>query len=66
MPISDVVLTKLLEDKLRVAQRAMERRILGVTRKDRIRNEEIRKRTQVKDVIQEALNLKWSWARRTL
>ena len=54
--------TKLLEDKLRVAQRAMERRMLRVTRKDRIRNEEIRKRTQVKDVIQEALSFKWSWA----
>ena len=40
-----------------MAQRATERRMLRVTR-----NEEIRKRTQVKDVIQKAFSLKWSWA----
>ena len=55
-------LTARQEEKLRVAQRAMERRMLGITRRDRIRNEEIRRRTGVKDVILEANNLKWSWA----
>ena len=55
-------LTKKQQEKLKVTQRAMERRMLGVTRRDRLRNEEIRRRTQTKDVAIEAANLKWSWA----
>lgn len=36
--------------------------MLGLTRRDRIRNEEIRRKTAVKDVVLEANNLRWSWA----
>ena len=39
-----------LISKLKVAQRAMERAMLGVSLRDRIRNEEIRRRTKVTDI----------------
>lgn len=55
-------LTKAQSENLRVAQRAMERRILGISLKDKVRNEEIRRRTLMKDVVQEARHLKWKWA----
>ena len=55
-------LTSRQQERLRVAQRGMERRMLGVTRRDKIRNDEIRRRTGVTDVVQMARNLKWSWA----
>ena len=54
--------TKLQEQKLRTAQTAMERRMLGITKRDRIRNEEIRRRTGMKDAVTEAKHLKWKWA----
>ena len=46
-------MTKVQENKLRTTQRKMERIMLGVTLKDKIRNEEIRMRTGIKDIIQE-------------
>ena len=49
-------------NKLRCAQRAMERRMLGVSLKDRKRNEWIRKMTKVTDVIERVKKLKWQWA----
>ena len=51
-----------LMNKLKVAQRAMERAMLGVSLRDRIRNEEIRKRTKVTDIAQRISKLKWQWA----
>ena len=48
--------------RLRVAQRAMERIMLGVWLRDRIRNTEVRNRTGLKDVARSALALKWQWA----
>jgi hypothetical protein len=48
--------------KLQVAQRSMERRMLKVSRRDRIRNEDIRARTLVKDVTEEAARNKLRWA----
>ncbi|CAH2238816.1 jg6167 [Pararge aegeria aegeria] len=36
--------------RLRVTQRAMERAMLGVSLRDEIRNEEIRRRTRVTDI----------------
>ena len=54
--------TKQLEQKLRTTQRAMERRMLKITLKDRIRNSDIRKQTQVKDIIQKIKQAKWRWA----
>src|SRR5215469_3771925 len=55
-------LTEILEEKLRVAQRRMERAMLGITIKDRRRNEWIRSQTKVKDVVQYIKCSKWQWA----
>ncbi|KAI8440612.1 hypothetical protein MSG28_001831 [Choristoneura fumiferana] len=49
-----------LINRLRVAQRAMERAMLGVSLRDRIRNEEIR--TRVIDIAKRISLLKWQWA----
>ncbi|CAH2268857.1 jg27184 [Pararge aegeria aegeria] len=48
--------------RLRVSQRAMERAMLGVSLRDQIRNEEIRRRTRVTDIAQRVAKLKWQWA----
>ena len=54
--------TKKLEKKLRVTERAMERIMVGITRKDRVRNEDLRNKTNVRDIIQEIKTKKWRWA----
>ncbi|CAH2245006.1 jg6946 [Pararge aegeria aegeria] len=48
--------------RLRISQRAMERVMLGVSLRDQIRNEEIRRRTGATDIAQRAAKLKWKWA----
>ncbi|CAH2232298.1 jg21680 [Pararge aegeria aegeria] len=48
--------------RLRVTQRAMERAMIGVSLRDRIRNVEIRRRTRVTDIAQRVAKLKWQWA----
>ncbi|CAH2265183.1 jg16839 [Pararge aegeria aegeria] len=48
--------------RLRNTQRAMERAMLGVSLRDQIRNEEIRRRTRVTDIAQRVAKLKWKWA----
>ncbi|XP_072943439.1 uncharacterized protein [Epargyreus clarus] len=48
--------------RLKVAQRAMERAMLGIFLRDRIRNEEIRRRTKVTDIALKISKLKWQWA----
>ena len=40
--------TKRLEKKLKVTERAMERVLIGVTRKDRVSNQDLRKNTECK------------------
>lgn len=55
-------LTVRLVHKFKVAQRAMERYMLGVSLRDRIRNEVIRQRTRVIDVAHRISKLKWQWA----
>ena len=40
----------------------MERAMLGVTLRDRIRNDEIRRRTKVTDIARRIARLKWQWA----
>ena len=47
---------------LRRTKRAIERAILGVSLRDRIRNEEIRRGTKVTDIAQRIAKL-WQWAR---
>ena len=54
--------TKRQRSKLIVPQRAMERSLLKITRRDRKKNEWIRQQTGVKDVLESAARLKWSWA----
>jgi hypothetical protein len=48
--------------RLQVEQRAMERIILGVNRTHHIRNKTVRKKSDVKDVVKNAMELKWRWA----
>ena len=55
-------LTKALVKKLETSQRAMERRMLNVKLKDRIRITTIRQRTRVTDIAQFVTNTKWKWA----
>ncbi|CAH2245134.1 jg2388 [Pararge aegeria aegeria] len=55
-------LTMGLIRRLRVTQRAMERAMLGVSLREQIRNEEIRRRTRVTDISQRLVKLKWQWA----
>ncbi|KAI8421117.1 hypothetical protein MSG28_008210 [Choristoneura fumiferana] len=44
------------------SDRAMERAMLEVSLRDRIRNEEIRRRTWVTDIAKRISSLKWQWA----
>ena len=55
-------LTKKSVNKVRVTQRAMERSMLGITIRDRVPNEAIRRRTGVTDAVERMACLKWSWA----
>jgi hypothetical protein len=55
-------LTMGLIRRLNFTQRAMERAMLEVSLRDRIRNDEIRKRTQVTDIARGIADLKWQWA----
>ena len=47
---------------LQTFQRKMEKKILGVRLQDRIRNEDLRKRTNVKDATTVATHTKCKWA----
>jgi hypothetical protein len=55
-------LTARLVHKFKVAQRAMERAMLGVSLRDRIRNELMRQRTKVTNIAHHINTLKWQWA----
>ncbi|GFN77359.1 endonuclease-reverse transcriptase [Plakobranchus ocellatus] len=55
-------LTKATTQKLRVAQRAMERKIVGIKLTDRVKCSEIRKRTQIQDIVDFVAKQKWKWA----
>ena len=55
-------LTKHQEKKLAVAQRSMERLLLNITKRDKIRNEIIRCKTGVKDIIERVRCMRGQWA----
>ena len=55
-------LNKQMTNKLRTAQRAMERKMLDLKLKDKIPCSEIRKRTKVINIIEYTLKQKWKWA----
>ncbi|CAH2268322.1 jg5502 [Pararge aegeria aegeria] len=44
-------------------KRTMERAMLGVSLRNQIRNEQIRRRTRVTDIARRVAKLKWQWAR---
>ncbi|CAG9795108.1 unnamed protein product [Diatraea saccharalis] len=48
--------------RLKVTKRVTERAMLGISLRDRIRNQEIRKRTYVTDIAQRIAQLNWQWA----
>lgn len=54
-------LTEKQKNMLRINQRKMERKILCISLKDKIRNSEIRKRTGIQDVVIRATDIKWKW-----
>ncbi|KAL0810833.1 hypothetical protein ABMA28_010143 [Loxostege sticticalis] len=56
------VFTKDSINKLRVAQRAIERKLVGVTLRDRMTNKSLREQSKVTDVVQRVAKLKWEWA----
>ena len=55
-------LTKYQRVKLAVTQKSMERSMLNITLKDKIRNEVIRSKTKVKDVTDKVYRMKGQWA----
>jgi Reverse transcriptase (RNA-dependent DNA polymerase) len=59
--LETVALTQISANKLRVMQRAMERSMLGVSLRDKIKNEDIRKKTGIKDIVERIAELKWQW-----
>ena len=54
--------TKVMEQKLITTQRAMERRMLNLTLRDKVRHTDIRQKTKVKDIIEKIKETKWRWA----
>ena len=58
-------LNKQTTNKLRTAQRAMERKMLDLKLKDKIPCLEIGKRTKIIDIIEYTLKQKWKWAGHT-
>jgi hypothetical protein len=54
--------TKETEQMLITTQRAMERQMLHISLRDKIRHSEIRKKTKVKDILEKIKEAKWRWA----
>ena len=57
-----LTLTKASANKLMVSQRKMERSMFGVSLQDHIRNEDLRRRTGVTDLVNQICKLNWNWA----
>ena len=55
-------LNKQLTNKLRTAQRAMERKMLDLKLQDKVQCSEIRRRTKITDIIENTLKQKGRWA----
>ena len=51
-----------MEHELRTTQRAMERRMLNLTLRDKVKHTDIRQKTKVKDIIAKIKEMKWRWA----
>ena len=48
--------------RLQVAQRKMERRMLNISYRERRRNIEVRSISQIEDILTRIKKLKWTWA----
>lgn len=59
--LETMTLTKESARKLQRTQRAMERQMLGISLRDKIRSEDIRRRTNVTDILERVARLKWQW-----
>ncbi|KAG7299826.1 hypothetical protein JYU34_016843 [Plutella xylostella] len=57
--------TKDIVQKINVFQRATERSMLGIKRRDRKRNKDIREKTKIIDAVEFSCQLKWRWAGHT-
>ncbi|KAJ8868462.1 hypothetical protein PR048_029990 [Dryococelus australis] len=53
------------KQKLRTAQRGIERAMLGFTRRDRKRTDYIQSVTKVRDILERVKTIKWQWAGHT-
>ena len=60
--IVTMAITSKKAGKLRVAQRSMERAMLGISLRNRVRIEEIRRLTKVEDVMERIAKTKWQWS----
>ena len=56
------ITTQEMEQKLITTQRAMERKMLHLSLKDKVRHTSIRKKTRVKDIMEKIKESKWKWA----
>jgi len=54
--------TKAMESKIRSTQLSMERKMLGISWKDRVRNTTVKEKTKLPDVLQMLKTSKWNWA----
>jgi endonuclease/exonuclease/phosphatase family metal-dependent hydrolase len=54
--------TKEIINKLKVFQKSLERSMLGLRLRDRVRSSRIRHKTKLKCVAEEACRIKWRWA----
>lgn len=54
-------LTARQKNTLAVCQRGMERKILGISLKDRINNKRLQEITSSKNIVHEAARIKWRW-----
>lgn len=54
--------TNKMNNKLQTTQRAMERIMIGINKKDRWHNTTVRETTKVKDIIKHIKRSKWRWA----
>lgn len=54
--------TNKIKQRITTTQRAMERSILKINKRHKIKNETIRHKTKILDALTHALKLKWQWA----
>lgn len=56
------IYSSIAQQKIKTCQRAMERSIMKIKLKDRVRSRDIRQKTKIVDALQHGRKLKWRWA----